>query len=76
MNYTSTFKLKLDNVNDVHTLLLDEDFDFKNKDIVVDILKEKDCLNISVSCNSLIELKIANSAIIKSLEIIQKTWEI
>lgn len=57
-----------------YDLLQEEDFDFKTKDITIDINKVSESkIAVQVDCNTLIDLKIANSALIKSLEVIQKT---
>ena len=59
-----------------YKLLCAEDFDFKTKDIVINIKLEDSrvLVNIDVSC--ILDLKIATTALIKSLEIIDKTLNI
>lgn len=57
-------------------LLREEDFDFKTKKIEVEILEEEFCVVVKVKANSLLELKVGTSAVMKSLEIISKTLEV
>lgn len=61
-----------------YNLLKEEDFDFRNKNIDLTILNDSknNNLKININTDSLIDLKIANSAVIKSFEIIQKTINI
>lgn len=58
--------------NFFYKLLKEEDFDFKTKDILIKIEKEKN-LKVDIECNSVLDLKIATNALIKSLETIEKT---
>lgn len=76
MNYNASFKLEIKDIDTYHKLLLEEDFDFKTKDINININKNSSILEVGVESNSLVDLKIANSAIIKSLEIIEKTLNV
>lgn len=77
MNLKNSFKLNLGkNLQLYYDLLLNEDFDFKNKNISVKISKEGSFVLIDVEADSILELKIADSAIIKTLEIIDKTLNI
>jgi len=77
MTFNSKFSLELGSEVDLYfNLLSDEDFDFKTKNILINISKNNTSINIDITCNSLLDLKIANSAIIKSLEIITKTLKI
>ena len=73
MKYTCDFCLDLGKNSQFYSnLLSQEDFDFKTKDIIVSINNEKNILNIKVICDSLIDLKIGSSSVMKSLEIIEK----
>jgi len=78
MKLNSTFFLDLNSKTDVYyNLLLEEDFDFKSKDISLSIEKvTPDQLKVSIDVEKIIDLKIANSAFIKSLEIIEKSLNI
>jgi hypothetical protein len=78
MKYHSSFSLELlDKLSLYKSLLEEEDFDFKTKDIEVSIEEHsKEILGIEISCNSFIELKIGTNAVLKSLEVIEKTLEI
>jgi hypothetical protein len=75
MNLNSTLLLDFKNLNEFYfKLLIQEDFEFKTKDISIDIIQlENKKINISFIANSIIDLKIASNSIIKSLEIIEKT---
>lgn len=58
-------------------LLSEEDFDFKTKNINIGVFNNNDNnLEVEISCGSVLELKIATSALIKSLEVIGKTLEV
>ena len=76
--YRTSFLLNFGSrTNKYFQLLSEEDFDFKTKNIGIDILKnDKNTVKVELSCDSLIELKIATTAVIKSLEIIEKTLNI
>ena len=65
-----------DKVDLYFSLLLDENFDFKTKNILVNLEKQNNSIIINIICESLLDIKIANSAIIRSLEIIEKTLKI
>jgi hypothetical protein len=54
-------------------LLSEEDFDFKTKDIKINLNLVNKKIEAGVFANNVIDLKIGNSAFIKSLEIINKT---
>jgi hypothetical protein len=57
-----------------YSLLLEEDFEFKTKNIKVDVEKtNEETLVIQIKTSSLIDSKIGISAVLKSLEIIEKT---
>ncbi|MFW5704652.1 MAG: hypothetical protein ACOCXG_02305 [Nanoarchaeota archaeon] len=59
-----------------YNVLKDEDFDFKSKDIFFQVCEKDSSVGVEVRANSILDLKIATSALIKSLEIIQKTLEV
>ena len=72
----ATFSFDLeDKTKFFYELLKEEDFDFKTKDILVDVKDEKN-LKIEIVCSSILDLKIASNALIKSLEIIEKTLNV
>jgi hypothetical protein len=76
MKFKSNFYLDFENLNELYyNLLTKEDFNFKTKDIKINISMNNK-IEVEVFCNSIIELKIAHSAIIKSLEIIDKTLKV
>lgn len=58
-----------------YKLLKEEDFNFKNKNIKIEI-KLEDELIFNIECDTILDLKIASSALIKSLETINKTLTI
>ncbi len=59
-----------------YSLLSQEDFDFKTKEISIIISKDGDKVLADIKCSSILDLKIATTAIVKSLEIINKSLEI
>jgi len=61
-----------------YKLLKNEDFDFKTKDIAIIIAQNSkdNKIKVEFEVNSVIDLKIASTAVIKSLEIINKTLKI
>ena len=59
-----------------YKLLKEEDFDFKTKDIKVDMKLLKSKINLDIICKNIIDLKIATNSIINSLNIIDKTKKI
>ena len=72
----SSFSFDFGNLNEFYyKLLKEEDFNFKNRDISFDIVL-KDSLEFELSVKSVLDMKIATSALIKSLEIIDKTLNI
>jgi len=72
----SSFELDFSSNNQIYfDLLIEEDFNFKNKDINVDI-NLNNLINIEIQATSVLELKIATNAIIKSLEVITKTLDL
>jgi hypothetical protein len=73
----SSFSLHLGDKIDLYfSLLSDENFDFKTKNILVNLEKQNNSIIIDITCENLLDIKIANSAIIRSLEIIEKTLKI
>lgn len=56
-------------------LLLEEDFDFKGKSISV-VVTNDDGLVVRLECDSVLDLKIATNAVIKSLETIDKSLRV
>lgn len=78
MKLTSIFFLNFDKLCDLYyKLLLEEDFDFKTKDISIDIEKVGvHEIKVSIFAKSFIDLKIAVTAFMKSVEIIEKTLNI
>lgn len=70
---------KLENLKDLEfyfKLLKEEDFDFRNKNINILILKEKKDLVVKIKAESFLDIKIGFSAVLKSLEIIYKSLNI
>ena len=78
MIFKSDFKLDFNKLNNLYfNLLSNEDFDFKTKNINIIIKKlDSGIIHIFFESNSVIDLKIAVNAIIKSIEIINKSNEI
>ena len=58
-------------------ILLEEDFSFKTKDIKLKISENKNSkIEVNILAKSFIDLKIANSAFMNTIEIITKTNKI
>jgi len=77
MDLNSTFLFNFEKDTDLYyNLLKEEDFNFKTKDISLNILKVDDLIKVELSSNSVLELKIGTNALIKSLEIINKTLNV
>ena len=77
MKFSSKFLLDVKENNDIYfSLLSEEDFDFKTKKIKIDVSKENDAVAVRIDANSVLDLKIATNALIKSLEVIDKTLKI
>ena len=78
MNTTSIFFLDFDSKSDLYySLLLEEDFDFKTKDIKIDIERvNKKEVKVSIFTKSVIDMKIAVNAFMKSVEVIDKTLNV
>lgn len=55
------------------SLLREEDFDFRNKKIEIEVKQFDSKVEIALSTNSILEFKIGVSALTKSLEVISKT---
>lgn len=76
MKFEGEVKIHLDERTQLfYDLLCEEDYDFKNKEIEIDIHKADRDLLIHISAHSLTEYKIASTALIKSLEVIEKTLD-
>ena len=58
-----------------YKLLKEEDFNFRTKKIKIEI-KLEDKLHCNIICDSILDLKIASNALMKSLETINKTLNI
>jgi tRNA threonylcarbamoyladenosine modification (KEOPS) complex Pcc1 subunit len=72
----SNFELDFKKDNKIiYKLLKEEDYNFKTKNINIDISYKK-IVQINIEVETLIDLKIANNSLIQSLEIIQKTLKI
>jgi len=72
----SNFELDFKKDNKIiYKLLKEEDYNFKTKNINIDISYKK-IVYINIEVETLIDLKIANNSLIQSLEIIQKTLKI
>lgn len=79
MKFISTFSLEFEsNITlDIYfNLLIEEDFDFKSKNIRVNFEKQDSFIKVFVSGDSILDLKIATNALIKTLEVIEKTLNI
>lgn len=76
MKLKTNYNLDFEDLNQIYyNLLLEEDFNFKNKNIKINLTFDK-VICVEVLSNSFLELKIGNLALIKSLEIINKTLKI
>ena len=77
MKFTSNFSLDFkEEVEKYFSLLSNEDFDFKSKNILIKIIKKDTKVELYLECDSILDLKIATSSILRSLEVIKKTLEI
>lgn len=78
MKLNSVFFLNFDDATEMYyKLLLEEDFDFKTKDIKIDVEKiSKSEVKVSIFAKSVIDMKIAVSAFMKSVEVIDKTLNV
>jgi len=74
MNFSSNFFLDFGEEAETYfSLLSNEDFDFKTKNILVKVTKEGPVVSVRLECDCVLDLKIASSSIIRSLEVIKKT---
>lgn len=78
MNVISVINLDLEvQRNNYFDLLNEEDFDFRTKQIDINLKKiEDNFLEIKVLASSILDLKIGMNAVIKSLEVIDKSLKI
>ncbi len=77
MNFISTLILDFENENQIYfDLLREEDFDFSSRNIEVKIELINSQIRIILIGESILNLKIASNAVLKSLEIITKTLNI
>ena len=78
MNVISVINLDLEvQRNNYFDLLSEEDFDFRTKQIDINLKKiEDNFLEIKVLASSILDLKIGMNAVIKSLEVIDKSLKI
>ncbi len=72
MEFESNIIVKNVDLGLYYNLLKEEDYDFKNKNISIDIKKNK-YLEVNLKASSLLEYKIGTYALINSLTIIEKT---
>lgn len=79
MKLEASFKLDLEDESGRYLALLkEEDYEFKTKDIKI-VIPDKiidNSFDVKITANSIIDMKIASSAFIKSLEIIEKTSDV
>jgi len=76
MSLRSSFVFDFGELNQAYyKLLIEEDFDFKTKKISLNI-NLTDSLEIELNVGSILDMKIATNALIKSLEIIDKTLNV
>jgi len=76
MSLRSSFVFDFGELNQAYyKLLIEEDFDFKTKKINLNI-NLTDSLEIELNVGSILDMKIATNALIKSLEIIDKTLNV
>lgn len=77
MKLNSSYSFNFGELNEIYfKLLFEEDYNFKTKDIKIEITKTDDDLLVMIFTNSVLDLKIATTALIKSLEIIDNTLNI
>ena len=75
----NTATLSFDFEGDAQTyasLLKEEDFDFKNKQISIDVNQNGSKIEVTLESDSILEFKIGVTALTKSLEVINKTLTI
>lgn len=74
MKLTTRYDLDLGENSPLYAKLLEEeDFDFKTKNIIVTPLLRNSMVEIVVEADSIHDLKIGTTAVMKSLEVISKT---
>jgi len=77
MKINADISLDMVQLNDFYlSLLKEEDYDFKTKDIRVDINKCEKGVKVTLGCDNILDLKIGMNALIKSLETIDKTLKV
>lgn len=77
MKLSFLFKLNFGDKTDIYyKVLKEEDFDFKTKNIKINISKESNDIVINCIVDNFIEFKIASNAVMNSIEIINKTINI
>jgi hypothetical protein len=77
MKLSFLFKLNFGDKTDIYyKVLKEEDFDFKTKNIKINISKENNDIVINCIVDNFIEFKIASNAVMNSIEIINKTINI
>jgi len=77
MKLKSSYFFDFGDKNEIYfNLLNDEDFNFKSKNLIIKINLVDKKIKIDILTNSILNFKIASSALIKSLEIINKTLNI
>jgi len=79
MKFSSTFNLEFDSneVQEIYfKLLIEENFDLKSKNIGINFNNNNSFIEVLMSGNSVLDLKIATNALIKTLEVIEKTLNI
>jgi len=79
MKFSSTFNLEFSSneVQEIYfKLLIEENFDFKSKNIGINFNNNNSFIEVLMSGNSVLDLKIATNALIKTLEVIEKTLNI
>lgn len=75
MELKTIIEVNSDNEN-LHELLKEEDYNFKTKDIIVNLLEKKNPLKIEIITKNLLDFKIATNSIQKSLLTIEKVEKI
>lgn len=70
------FFLEVESPQFYKNLLAEEDFDFNNKDVGISILEKENGLEAKVEASSVLEMKIGVNALVKSIEVIDKTLRI
>ena len=77
MRLTSNYSFDFEKQSETYyKLLCEEDFDFKTKNITIEVRLENSLVLVEVRANCVLDLKIATSALIKSLEIIERTLNV